>query len=449
MILWPAGAITTGVNVTIHNRDYLGSKAEWKVVMTMKIILLLGLIVLCVPGCTDLFVPEYGDNGQACSLEGNLCKEGLECYQGQCCKDKAFSVCMPRGDAYWLDSCGNQRELYQDCDECSPCVEDIETGMAGCKTIEELPYKQCGTDGHVHWYHVCGIEGEIAESCNADTTCVNSSNTQAYCAGGCEADCGDRECGLDPVCNTLDCGTCAGNETCNADGMCDSNCIPNCGNRECGLDPLCNTLDCGTCAGNETCNADGMCDSNCIPYCGNRECGLDPVCDTLDCGSCNTGESCIDGVCVSDGAGANEPCRCSGENSDDCEIPCADSLTCLVTSDNGDGFCSYSCSSCTSTGHAECATDFPDGCCVGIGERFCVTQEYCMPIGNAGYGEFCDNQTVFCGEDLGCGIDSNNDFSCVHLCTGLSDECPVSGETCQEQVSPEGVSSGCYFCLEF
>jgi len=76
-------------------------------------------------------------------------------------------------------------------------------------------------------------------------------------------------------------------------------CIPDCQGYVCGMDPVCGTLDCGSCnATHPNCN-NGVCEeTGCIPDCQGYVCGMDPVCGTLDCGSCSGGETCQLGTCV-------------------------------------------------------------------------------------------------------------------------------------------------------
>lgn len=40
---------------------------------------------------------------------------------------------------------------------------------------------------------------------------------------------------------------------------CRHRCLPDCSGRECGMDPVCGTLDCGSCSGSATCNENGRC----------------------------------------------------------------------------------------------------------------------------------------------------------------------------------------------
>lgn len=74
-------------------------------------------------------------------------------------------------------------------------------------------------------------------------------------------------CGGDTRTCSVDYGTCSvgGTESCDLgtgqwDGMCTGTIDPSdCGARECGLDPICGNLDCGSCLGAETCDASGQC----------------------------------------------------------------------------------------------------------------------------------------------------------------------------------------------
>ena len=70
----------------------------------------------------------------------------------------------------------------------------------------------------------------------------------------CEADCGERLCGWDPVCGTLFCGTCGLHEDCTPGGACE--CVPDCAGRECGGDGCGGT--CGTCEAGFACGAGGV-----------------------------------------------------------------------------------------------------------------------------------------------------------------------------------------------
>ena len=107
--------------------------------------------------------------------------------------------------------------------------------------------------------------------------CLNDGSGWGECDCPCDKDCTGRDCGPDPECGES-CGTCGTNQTCSADGKCEcdfescgdtccaqgqvcannSCCTPDCGVRECGLDPVCNS-SCGECLPDEDCNIDGQC----------------------------------------------------------------------------------------------------------------------------------------------------------------------------------------------
>lgn len=66
-------------------------------------------------------------------------------------------------------------------------------------------------------------------------------------------------------------------------------CYPDCNGRECGREPICNSL-CGVCSRGKVCNAN-RCVKLCIPDCLGRRCGPDPICG-LSCGTCSSGYYC-------------------------------------------------------------------------------------------------------------------------------------------------------------
>ncbi|OGR15015.1 MAG: hypothetical protein A2341_17910 [Deltaproteobacteria bacterium RIFOXYB12_FULL_58_9] len=106
--------------------------------------------------------------------------------------------------------------------------------------------------------------------------------------------CGDRVCGIDPVCGTS-CGSCT-NAVCNGVGQCVPNCIANCDDRACGPDPICG-VSCGLCNDGE-CNSTGQCVQTCTPNCGARVCGPDQVCGE-SCGVCLNNVCTAEGTCPS------------------------------------------------------------------------------------------------------------------------------------------------------
>jgi len=107
--------------------------------------------------------------------------------------------------------------------------------------------------------------------------CLNDGSGWGECDCPCEKDCTGRDCGPDPVCGES-CGNCDSNQTCSAAGKCECEfascgetccaqgqvcannacCTPDCGVRECGLDPVCNS-SCGECLPDEDCNINGQC----------------------------------------------------------------------------------------------------------------------------------------------------------------------------------------------
>ena len=71
-------------------------------------------------------------------------------------------------------------------------------------------------------------------------------------------------------------------------------CIPDCGDRECGADPVCGTLSCGECDETHRCTEEGRC--GCITDCEGRECGGDG-CGGYCPPGCGIDEICDDGIC--------------------------------------------------------------------------------------------------------------------------------------------------------
>ncbi len=234
-------------------------------------------------------------------------------------------------------------------------------------------------------------------------------------------DCGERECGEEPVCG-LPCGRCpeqfdcvdgacacvpaCDGRACGPDGCggrcgecpagdyCDgANCRPvpdqcpggaDCDGRTCGPDPVCGT-DCGACPAGHRCE-DGRC--RCVPDCRGRVCGPDPVCGT-DCGACDAGRVCEGGQC-----------RC---------VPDCRGRAC------GDDGCGGTCGACGAGeqcegGQCRCVPDCrgracgDDGCggTCGLCEpgRTCARGQ-CVCTG-AACGEGCCGAGEICGGDRCC-----------------------------------------------
>jgi hypothetical protein len=289
----------------------------------------------CLNGvCTPTCVPDC--QGRECGLDpicGTL--DCGSCGLGAACDDQGMCqpICVPDCDGRECGSdgcdgsCGTCDEGAGEvcivatgtCEVCTPNCEGRECGLdtdcgASCGTCQ--PGTVCDEEGGVCWPECagecllgaerCSLDGLAIETCVATAVCndwarvdcpagehCDVMNGVFVCAGACVPDCQGRVCGLDPVCDTLECGTCGPNEACSPAGTCE--CVPDCQGRVCGLDPVCGTLECGTCGPNEACSPAGTCD--CVPDCQGRVCGLDPVCGTLDCGQCLPGESCQDGLC--------------------------------------------------------------------------------------------------------------------------------------------------------
>ncbi len=132
------------------------------------------------------------------------------------------------------------------------------------------------------------------------------------CACACQPECGQRDCGPDPLCG-LNCGMCGASQHCDDGGRCVSDCPAlSCEGLECGrVENDCGgTLDCGDCQEPMSCGAGGIphfC--GCTPVvCAQNggNCGIIPdgCGGSLDCGDCATGTTCGGGglahVCESE-----------------------------------------------------------------------------------------------------------------------------------------------------
>ncbi len=137
---------------------------------------------------------------------------------------------------------------------------------------------------------------------------VSTTTTTTSGVGGsmCVPDCSQTECGLDPVCESQDCGSCTGaQQTCDA-GQC--SCQPACAGKACGPDGCGGT--CGACSGNDACQG-GQC--VCLPQCSGKSCGPDACggsCGTCNQGACNT----TTGQCVSECTNGQTECLGLGQS---------------------------------------------------------------------------------------------------------------------------------------
>lgn len=121
----------------------------------------------------------------------------------------------------------------------------------------------------------------------------------------------------------------------NADTVSDADahdCIPDCTDRECGMDPVCGTSDCGICPEGRVCGVDGFCD--CIP--GFTECDGDCCAEGQVCheNACCIPDTCADlsGPCgfVPDGCGGEIECGSC--------FPCSEVLSGSVVPAERDSF---------------------------------------------------------------------------------------------------------------
>jgi len=221
----------------------------------------------------------------------------------------------------------------------------------------------------------------------------------------CIPNCGDRVCGLDPVCGES-CGLCKSGQHCDADGQCkEDKCVPNCTGRVCGPDPVCGE-SCGTCTAPKTCNSSGQCE--CIKDCTGRVCGPDPVC----------GQSC--GTCTA-------PNTCNSSGQCECVKDCSGRVCGL------DPVCGESCGTCTapnicnSSGRCQCIKD-----CTG---RVC------------GLDPVCRQLCGICVAPTTC--NSSGQCECVKDCTGrVCGPDPVCGESCGSCTAPGTCNSEGQCCLK-
>ena len=190
------------------------------------------------------------------------------------------------------DTC--ESALDGECDEPQYCA-------AGTDTTD------CGDDSCAS-----ANDGECDEPQYCD---FGTDTTDCRAARLCEPQCGARVCGDEPACGTS-CGTCIGNQSCNAEGQCiDNACTPDCAGRACGADPVCGR-SCGTCGGTEVCDTGtGQCAAPCEA--GRTLCNgtcVDTSSDPNHCGGCDAcpaGNLCENGSCTQ----PPEDCRqepCSG-----------------------------------------------------------------------------------------------------------------------------------------
>ena len=155
---------------------------------------------------------------------------------------------------------------------------------------------------------LCLLLDTSTRICDDGSACTLDDACQAGTCVGTAIDCGEATACAEPTCDaeTGACGTTPINEggACPADpaarcgtewlcqaGDCVCGCQPDCAERMCGLDPTCG-VECGPCADEEVCVA-----GKCLPA---GDC--DPLCDATAC------EVCAEGGCVDACDAANEIC---------------------------------------------------------------------------------------------------------------------------------------------
>lgn len=150
-------------------------------------------------------------------------------------------------------------------------------------------------------------------------------------------DCGTRACGPAPN-GCGDCGTCADDQLCGADGQCQDACAT----VECPVCQVCAAGDCVPVGDGAACGDDGdvctmdECASGACSHppapndCGARVCGPSPS-GCAECGACQAGEACgAEGQCAPSGPPGCDGVPGSGLVFDDCGVCGGDNPDCRV-----------------------------------------------------------------------------------------------------------------------
>jgi len=232
--------------------------------------------------CVPAGYPGKSGDGRVCTARCsvfNLCPEGWECRGGACVVEGLVDSDVVPDDSGTEDASGPV-----------DVMDDGQRDEGRADTGRDEPTEICqNVDGGSDYSGTLDVWSQDVAPGDGIVWQDGSS---------CVPDCGDRECGHDPVCGTLDCGTCNEGYSCR-DGEClESLCLPDCRGYVCGVDPVCGALKCGSCDEGYSCH-DGECVQNaCEPDCGASKCGPDPICGTLNCGSCADHHTCSGGKCV-------------------------------------------------------------------------------------------------------------------------------------------------------
>ncbi len=270
----------------------------------------------------------------------------------------------------------------------------------------------------------------------------------------CVPDCSGVDCGMDPVCGTLDCGQCFDFNDCTGDS-----CIAG----QCNFQKLSGT-DCddgSVCTDGETC-LNGECLGEPIVCDDGRECTSDSCDPITGCSSVPRAGECDDGnVCTHDDVCNSETGECVGteiagacDDQNACtEDLCDPSIGCkhistMASCDDGDP-CTFG-DVCDSDGKCEGALGCDDGllctvdiCETGIG---CVHYPKCQQGLNQCIIDSCDAETGFCQSEPKCedfdicteDICDKLTYECSHHAILCNDENPCTDDFCD-------ISMGCIF----
>ena len=175
--------------------------------------------LVCPPG--ETFCNDDGAR-VTCNADGSALSDPVMCSDGQVCMEGACvdEQCAPgatrcAGDV--LLTCNSEGDGHTS----TPCLDDA----SFCTTDDGDA--RCAPQVCVPDTAVCAADGQAVLTCNAR----GSDEERTPCADG---------------------------DVCEA-GVCDTPCLPQCGDRECGVDPICGT-PCGTCDTGDLCSPDGRCE---------------------------------------------------------------------------------------------------------------------------------------------------------------------------------------------
>jgi agmatine/peptidylarginine deiminase len=208
----------------------------------------------CEPNCAGKDCGNDGCGGSCGSCAGSETCQGGQCVpQAGGCDGLTYQGCC---DGSFLKYCDKNEVVSVNC-----------SNDQKCGWLAEKNFYDCGTAG------------------GSDP----SGNFPKDCDGGCQPECGGKECGSDGCGGS--CGSCGAGESCQA-GQCKDSCAPNCTGKDCGGDGCGGS--CGSCNASETCQT-GKCVDSCTPSCAGKVCG-DNGCGG-SCGTCAAGELCQAGQC--------------------------------------------------------------------------------------------------------------------------------------------------------